>query len=73
VRTVLCEGGPRLNGALLDAGVVDELFLTVSPLLAGGDEPRTIVEGHGAGAVALELVSVLESGGSLFLRYRLVS
>lgn len=37
VRTLLCEGGPHLNGALLAAGLVDELFLSVSPLLAGGD------------------------------------
>ena len=32
---VLCEGGPHLFGALTAAGLVDELCLTVSPLLAG--------------------------------------
>jgi riboflavin-specific deaminase-like protein len=36
VGTLLCEGGPHLNTALLSAGLVDELFLSVSPLLAGG-------------------------------------
>ena len=68
VRTVLCEGGPNLNGALLDAGVVDELFLTVSPLIVGGKDPLTIVEG-GADRVDAALVSVLEADGMLFLRY----
>ena len=37
---VQCEGGPRLNGSLLDADCVDELDLTVSPVLAGGASPR---------------------------------
>jgi len=36
VRTLLCEGGPHLNTELLSAGLVDELFLSISPLLAGG-------------------------------------
>jgi riboflavin biosynthesis pyrimidine reductase len=40
VHHVLCEGGSRLNGALLDADLVDELNLTVSPLLVGGTGPR---------------------------------
>ena len=44
VRTLLCEGGPHLNSHLLLAGVVDELFLSLSPKLAGDppaapDEP----------------------------------
>ncbi len=39
VRTLLCEGGPHLNGELLSAGLVDELFLSISPLLAGGARP----------------------------------
>jgi riboflavin biosynthesis pyrimidine reductase len=37
---IQAEGGPRLNGSLLDADCVDELNLTVSPVLAGGDGPR---------------------------------
>ncbi len=37
VRTLLCEGGPHLNAQLLAAGLVDELFLSLSPQLAGGD------------------------------------
>jgi len=37
VHTLLCEGGPHLNAQLLAAGLVDELFLCLSPKLAGGD------------------------------------
>jgi riboflavin biosynthesis pyrimidine reductase len=39
-RFVQCEGGPHLNGSLLAADLVDELDLTVSPVLVGGDGPR---------------------------------
>jgi riboflavin biosynthesis pyrimidine reductase len=71
VRALLCEGGPTLNGALLRAGLVDELFLTVAPLLAAGDAPRTIVAGDAPDApLGLVLVWVLHHEGSLFLRYR---
>jgi riboflavin biosynthesis pyrimidine reductase len=70
---VLCEGGPTLNGALLGEGVVDELFLTISPLLADRPAPLTIVEAAGLDEpVSLELVWVLEAEGMLFLRYALV-
>ena len=71
VRSVLCEGGPRLNAGLLAAGVVDELFLTISPLLAATPDPLTILEGGASEPVDLDLVSVLEADGTLFLRYRL--
>ena len=70
VRSVLCEGGPTLNAALLAEDLVDELFLTVSPLLANGPAPLTIVEGAGPDeTVPLELVWVLEGDGMLFCRY----
>ncbi len=48
VRALLCEGGPTLHGALQAAGLVDELFLTIAPKLAGGEAPR-ILEGAAAG------------------------
>src|SRR2546422_11560662 len=44
VRTVLCEGGPVLNGGLLREGLVDELFLSVAPKLAGDAGP-TVASG----------------------------
>ena len=71
MRSLLCEGGPSLNASLFGAGLVDELFLTVSPLLAGSADPLTIVGDAGLDEpVSLELVWVLESDGMLLLRYR---
>jgi riboflavin-specific deaminase-like protein len=73
VRSLLCEGGPTLASALLADGLVDELFLTVAPKLAGGGHEPGIAEGLPLPRLAgLELVWVLERAGSLFLRYRLV-
>jgi riboflavin-specific deaminase-like protein len=73
VRSVLCEGGPHLNGQLLAAGVVDELFLSLAPKLAGGDassEALRIVTGVDLEPpVELALLSALEAEGDLFLRY----
>jgi riboflavin biosynthesis pyrimidine reductase len=82
VRTLLCEGGPHLAGQLLAAGLLDELFLTIAPKLAGGDVVSEAEGGHHQPAlsivsgppleppVQLELASLLESDSYLFLRYR---
>lgn len=74
VRTVLCEGGPHLNAQLLSAGLVDELFLSLSPKLAGGDpmgEALRIVSGPDfPEPIQLELIAALEQDSHLFLRYR---
>ncbi len=72
VRSVLCEGGPTLNAGLLRAGLVDELFLSLAPKLAGGADALTIVAGAQLpGLPELELVWLLERHGELFLRLRL--
>jgi riboflavin biosynthesis pyrimidine reductase len=70
LRSVLCEGGPHLLGELLRARLVDELHLVIAAKLAGGPDPLTIVAGAALDAPAdLELLSLHESGGYLFLRY----
>ena len=70
VRVVLCEGGPRVAGALLEEDLLDEVFLTLAPMLVGGNGVRNVIEGSEAEPpVPLELVRVLESEGYLFLRY----
>jgi riboflavin-specific deaminase-like protein len=70
VRALLCEGGPRLNRSLLAAGLVDELFLTITPLLAGNAVAPRIVEGRDLEApVALALEWVLRHDDELYLRY----
>ena len=66
VRSVLCEGGPRLNRALLAAGLLDELFLTLSPVVSGDDGPTIITTGASA---PLELRSVATADGDVYLRY----
>lgn len=74
ISTLLCEGGPHLNAQLLQEGLVDELFLSLSPLLASGDttsETLRILSGPELEPpVALDLVSVHEDDSHLFLRYR---
>jgi riboflavin biosynthesis pyrimidine reductase len=70
VRALLCEGGPTLHGALQAAGLVDELFLTIAPKLAGGGAPPRILEGELDDVVPLELAWLLEEKGELFARYR---
>jgi len=69
-RSILCEGGATLNAALLRAGQVDELELVIAPQLVGGTAALTAVHGPLGGEVALEPVDVLESHGSLLVRYR---
>jgi len=70
-RSVLCEGGPTVLAALLAEGLVDELFLTVAPVLAGGEGALRILAGQPLPEpVAMRLVWVLESDGDLLLRYR---
>ncbi len=65
---VLCEGGPALLARLAAAGLLDELCLTVSPLLAGPGAPR-IMSGDPFPAARLSLAHVLEEDGTLFCRY----
>jgi 5-amino-6-(5-phosphoribosylamino)uracil reductase len=69
IRSVLCEGGPTLHGRLREGGLVDELFLTIAPKIAGGEE-TSILEGAMTHPDEVELVWLLESDGELFGRYR---
>lgn len=76
VRLVLCEGGPRLFGQLLAAGLVDELFLTLAPQTAGrsaGARRLALVEGSAfsvAAAPWARLIGLRRAGDHLFARYR---
>lgn len=67
---ILCEGGPALLGQLTAAGVLDELCLTVAPLLAGAG-PGRISAGPPYPPRAMTLRHVLAEDGMLFLRYAL--
>jgi riboflavin-specific deaminase-like protein len=70
VRSLLCEGGPRLHAQLVEAGLVDELFVTHAPKLVGGEGP-TLVQGLPEEGRVLEVLWLLEEDGELFGRYRL--
>lgn len=71
LRRLICEGGPTLLGTALEAGIIDELCLTVSPMLTGPGAGR-IVDGRLAiDPVRLQLRHLLEDDGFLFLRYAL--
>jgi riboflavin biosynthesis pyrimidine reductase len=65
IERLLCEGGPTVNRALLDAGLLDELFLTLSPVVSG-EGPPIIADGPSA---PLTLRSVATADGDLYLRY----
>jgi riboflavin-specific deaminase-like protein len=66
---VLCEGGPHLLGSLVAAGRLDELCLTVAPLLVGGSAGRIVAGDLPQVRDPMRLVQVLEDEGHLFLRY----
>jgi diaminohydroxyphosphoribosylaminopyrimidine deaminase/5-amino-6-(5-phosphoribosylamino)uracil reductase len=52
VQSLLLEGGPRLAGAFLEAREIDEARMFVAPLLSGGRDARTAVEGMGIEQIA---------------------
>jgi riboflavin biosynthesis pyrimidine reductase len=68
-RRLLAEGGPHLLAELLAAGLLDELCLTIGPLLAGPGPARIVTGPLPAGALPLDLAHVLEEDGFLFCRY----
>ena len=74
VKRLLCEGGPRLNQDCFAADVLDEVFWTVAPRVAGGSMDLTMVEGHGLlqPMPRLELVHAYVHDSELFLRYKRV-
>ena len=69
---ILCEGGPTLNRALLAAGVVDELFLTLDPSLRGGDGLRLLEGEPLTRRCAPSCCGCCATGTSCFLRYAVI-
>jgi diaminohydroxyphosphoribosylaminopyrimidine deaminase/5-amino-6-(5-phosphoribosylamino)uracil reductase len=52
VQSLLLEGGPHLAGAFLEAGEIDETRMFIAPLMIGGREAKTAVEGIGIEQIA---------------------
>jgi riboflavin-specific deaminase-like protein len=76
VQCAISLGGPTLNASLVEAGAVDEFFLTLAPKLQGGSRLPTAIEGIGfqpESLPRLTLISLYSDGSELYLRYRLPS
>ncbi len=72
ISTLLCEGGSELNSHIVQNGLADELFLTLSPKIKGGSQLPTIVGGKGFSpdvTSPLKLQSIYHDGDELYLRY----
>ncbi len=75
---VLVEGGGELNWSLLREGLVDELVVTIAPIVLGGRVAKTLVEGEGFSsidhAIRLSLVEVkrMDGGDEVILHYRVM-
>lgn len=65
---ILSEGGPVWFAAMIEAGVIDEMCLTLSPLLEGGPATR-IARGGRQRSTPMSLVSTLQAEDMLILRY----
>jgi len=76
VKRLLCEGGGEINGALFEAGLVDEVHLTLCPVIFGGRTAPTMADGRGfarlADAVRLKITTRKRVGDELFLVCRVL-
>jgi 2,5-diamino-6-(ribosylamino)-4(3H)-pyrimidinone 5'-phosphate reductase len=76
IKSVLVEGGGEVNWSLIKEGLLDELIVTVAPVILGGREAKTLVEGEGFGsikdALRLSLVRVKKDrrSGEVILHYK---
>jgi 5-amino-6-(5-phosphoribosylamino)uracil reductase len=73
IKRLAILGGGKLVASVLAAGLIDELWLTVCPLILGGADAPTPVEGKGFladFALKLELLAVKQVGGEVFLHYK---
>ena len=74
IRRLLVEGGGEVNEAFLRADLVDEIYMTVCPLIVGGSESPSPVSGQGfnpAEILQLELLETYRGGDEVFCRYRI--
>ena len=75
MRRVLLEGGGELHFAFAREGVIDDLYITLTPRLIGGVTAPTVLDGKGflaADHIDLRLVTRKQIGDELFLRYSVV-
>lgn len=74
VRRLLVEGGGNLNWSLVREGLVDELYVALTPVIIGGRDAISLVEGEGYGKISeapkLKLLSVERVGYNLLLKFK---
>ncbi|MUG91022.1 riboflavin deaminase [Scytonema sp. UIC 10036] len=73
IRKVVALGGGSLTAALIQAGRIDDWWLTIWPVIYGGQDAPSPVEGEGfvpCAAPHLELIETRQVGNDLFLHYR---
>jgi 2,5-diamino-6-(ribosylamino)-4(3H)-pyrimidinone 5'-phosphate reductase len=75
IRKVLVEGGGELNWSILQTGIIDDLIVTIAPIIAGGRSATTLVEGEGfakiSDSIKFKLIRVLRKrSGEVVLHYK---
>lgn len=76
IKTLMLEGGSTLNYSMLENGLVDEVRVCVAPMIAGGSNAKTLVDGEGIDkmkdAVKLKLKKSYGLGEDLILEYNVI-
>lgn len=75
IKKVILEGGGEVHFAFAREGVVDDVYITLTPRLVGGATAPTVLDGKGFLASdhpQLRLVSTKRIGDELFLKYRVI-
>ncbi len=76
VTRLLCEGGGEINAALFRAGLVNEIYQTLCPVIFGGRDAPTLADGHGierlGDAIQLEIKSMKRYGDELYLSWKVL-
>jgi riboflavin-specific deaminase-like protein len=72
VPSLLCEGGPGMFAQLAEAGLLDELFLAISPQLVAGGAQRVLPGALLVPPLPLRIVALMEADGFLFVRYEII-
>jgi riboflavin biosynthesis pyrimidine reductase len=70
---LLCEGGPSLLGDLIRRDLVDELFLTIAPVIGSGTPERPLLGGLPDRPRPVQLRALLEESGGLHARYAMLA
>ena len=77
IKTLMLEGGSTLNYSMLENGLVDEVRVCIAPMIAGGVQAKTLVDGEGIeqmrDAVKLKLIKSYSLGPDLIIEYKVIN